>query len=116
MIIIKPNILTGTRTQGCFRVCGPLSYNLFAETNNFGPASVLLSCLASELQKPPSPVLELSVRRSKISVWFREISLPSFRQTDVSILELQANIRTDSFNLAGLYKTEIVSVCFFVSL
>jgi hypothetical protein len=57
--IPKPNVFTETRTQGSFRVCDLSSCNLRAETNNFDLGAVLLSGLVSELQKPPSPVLEL---------------------------------------------------------
>jgi hypothetical protein len=43
--------------------CGTPSWPSFqyllVETNSFGPGAVLLSCLVSELQEPPSPGLEL---------------------------------------------------------
>jgi hypothetical protein len=35
------------------------SFNLVAETNNFVPGTILLLCLVSEIQEPPSPGLEL---------------------------------------------------------
>jgi hypothetical protein len=58
IIIRKPNIFTKTRTQDSFRVCDLSSCNLLAETNNSVLCAVLLSCLASEIQKPSSPGLE----------------------------------------------------------
>jgi hypothetical protein len=56
--IPKPNILTGSRTQDSFWVCNICSCIIFSETNNFVLGSILLSCLVTELQKPPSPGLE----------------------------------------------------------
>jgi hypothetical protein len=38
-----------------------LSCNILFETNNFDLSVVLLSCLVSELQKPPSPGLDLRI-------------------------------------------------------
>jgi hypothetical protein len=59
IIIRKPNIFTGTRTQDNLRVCNLRSCNFPAETNNFVLGSVL-SCLVTELQKPSSPGLKPS--------------------------------------------------------
>jgi hypothetical protein len=58
IIIHKPNIFTGTRTQGSFRVCNLCYCNLPSEANNFVLGSVLLSCLVTKLQKSSSPVLK----------------------------------------------------------
>jgi hypothetical protein len=56
----QPSIFTETRTQESFRVCDLCFCNLLAETNNFVLCAVLLSCFVSELQEPPSPIIEPS--------------------------------------------------------
>jgi hypothetical protein len=65
-----PNIFTGTRTQGSFRVCKLCSSIPPTETNKIVFGSVLLSCLVTELQKTFSPGLEPSID-------FRDYSLCS---------------------------------------
>jgi hypothetical protein len=50
--------LPGLEPRTVFRCCGLCFCNLLVETINCGTGSVLLSSLASGLQKPPSPGLE----------------------------------------------------------
>jgi hypothetical protein len=93
IIISKPNIFTETRTQDSLCVFDLSSCNLLAETNNFVLRAVLLSCLVSELQKPPSPGLKpravfWSFDHSKIYSWFQGISMPSLVQIGESVLKL----------------------------
>jgi hypothetical protein len=52
-------IVIGNRTQGRFRGCGLRFCDLLFEKNNFDIGAVLLSCLVSDLQEPPSPGIEL---------------------------------------------------------
>jgi hypothetical protein len=59
MLSFRATETTFTRNRTVFRGCGLCSRNLLAETNNFGLDTVLLLCLVSELQKPPSPGIEL---------------------------------------------------------
>jgi hypothetical protein len=91
-IIPKPKIFTDNRTQDSFRHCGVCFYNLFFETNNFDLGSILLSCLVSELQEPPSPGIELYFFRSfdppMFSSWSQGISMPNLVQIGVSVVEL----------------------------
>jgi hypothetical protein len=54
IIIPKSNIFTKTKTQGSLQVGDLSSCNLLTETNNFVLCAILLSCLVSKLQKPPS--------------------------------------------------------------
>jgi hypothetical protein len=58
-IITKPNIFNGTRNNVRFCVCCLCCCNLLAETNNSDFGVVLISCLVSELQEPPTQGLEL---------------------------------------------------------
>jgi hypothetical protein len=76
-----------------FRGCGTCFCNLLAEINNFGLGPVLLSCLVSELQKPPSPGLKprtisRSFYCSEISFCFQGMSMPRLVHNGVSVLEL----------------------------
>jgi hypothetical protein len=54
---------TGTRNKDRFPGLWPLPCNILVETNNFGLGAILLQCLVSELQKPPSLGLELRTLR-----------------------------------------------------
>jgi hypothetical protein len=92
-IILTPNIFTETRTQDSFWICNLSSCNSLFETNNFGLGAVLLSCLVSELQEPPSPVLKLrtfsrSFDPPVFSSWSQEISMPNLAEIGLSLLEL----------------------------
>jgi hypothetical protein len=61
--------------------------------DNFGLVDVVLSCLVSKIQKPPSPSFEprtlfRTFDLSKISFWFQGISMPTLVKVDVSVLQL----------------------------
>jgi hypothetical protein len=84
----------GTRTQEFFGVVALCSCNLLFETNNFGLAAVLLSCIVSELQELPSPGIELRTLfrifdPTVFSSWSQGISVPSLVQSED---ELQYNV------------------------
>jgi hypothetical protein len=48
-VISKSNILTGTRTQDRFQVCGLPSCDLLPIRNSFGTGTILPTCLVSKL-------------------------------------------------------------------
>jgi hypothetical protein len=105
--IIIPTF-TETRTQDSFGVCDLSSSNLLAETNNFGTDAILISCLVSELQEPPSPGLELwTVFRSFDPPVFSSLSqgiiMPSLVKIGASFLELEVNINTNISTISTLY-------------
>jgi hypothetical protein len=86
-------IFTGTRTQDIFFRGSVLCFcNHLVGTNNFGLGAVLLSCLVSKIQEPPSPGFEHSTLfqsfdPSKIFSWFQVISIPSLVKIGCSVLE-----------------------------
>jgi hypothetical protein len=98
-------IFTGTQAQDIFADLWPLFCDLLFETNNFVLGAVPLSCLVSELQKPPSPGLELrtlsrSIYLPAFSSWCQGISMPSLVQIGVCLVELEVSIHTRNFNYA----------------
>jgi hypothetical protein len=69
-----------------FQGYGHCFCNLIFETNNFGLSAILLSCLVSELQKTPSPGIELRILFRSFdppifSSWSQRISMWSLVQT-----------------------------------
>jgi hypothetical protein len=60
MIISKQNTFTRTRTQNIFVVVLFVPVISSSKQKKIGLDAVLLSCLVSELQKPPSLGLELN--------------------------------------------------------
>jgi hypothetical protein len=70
-----------------------LESSFLFKTSIFGLVTVLLLCLVSKLQEPPSPRIELktvlwSFDLSMFSSWSQGISVPSLVQICLSLLEL----------------------------
>jgi hypothetical protein len=81
-IISKPNNFTGT---SIFKLCSRIPS---AQTNNSDFGSLLLSCLPSEIQKQPSPRLELRdnnrlLTRNPVSATWRQASLSDCQRRTV---------------------------------